>query len=133
MLAVRDRAIDGTGLSPARFAALPAATRTFTSNCRSYSSHQQKTPDDAGALSYRRENSVIPHPRAPVIPDPVAAEAVVEADGDHIHVLADPVGEQGRNGRERGEVVVRSPHQQMIVFNNERPNRAEAQHTVGHR
>jgi len=31
MLAVRDRAIDGTGLSPARFAALPAATRTFTS------------------------------------------------------------------------------------------------------
>jgi hypothetical protein len=31
MLAVRNRAIDGTGLSPARFAALPAATRTFTS------------------------------------------------------------------------------------------------------
>jgi hypothetical protein len=31
MLAVRDRAIDGIGLSPTRFAALPAATRTFTS------------------------------------------------------------------------------------------------------
>jgi hypothetical protein len=31
MLAVRDRAIDGIGLSPTRFAALPAATKTFTS------------------------------------------------------------------------------------------------------
>jgi len=31
MLAVRIRAIDGKGLSPSRFAALPAATRTFTS------------------------------------------------------------------------------------------------------
>jgi hypothetical protein len=31
MLAVRNRAIDGKGLSPSRFAALPAATETFTS------------------------------------------------------------------------------------------------------
>ena len=31
MLAVRIRAIDGKGLSPSRFAALPAATGTFTS------------------------------------------------------------------------------------------------------
>jgi hypothetical protein len=29
LLAVRIRAIDGKGLSPSRFAALPAATRTF--------------------------------------------------------------------------------------------------------
>src|SRR5271167_3901432 len=31
MLAVRNRAIDGAGLSPTRFAALPAATGAFTS------------------------------------------------------------------------------------------------------
>jgi hypothetical protein len=41
MLAVRDRAIDGAGLSPARFAALPAATRTFTSKLLSMPSTQR--------------------------------------------------------------------------------------------
>ena len=47
MLAVRDRAIDGTGLSPARFAALPAATRTFTSKLLNMPS----TPRDRCAIA----------------------------------------------------------------------------------
>ena len=57
----------------------------------------------------------------------VAAEAVVEAQGDHIHVLADPIVE--RTGNERigdRERIVRVAHEQMVVFDTGRPIRREA-------
>jgi hypothetical protein len=54
MLAVRDRAIDGTGLSAARFAALPAATRTFTSKLLSMPSTPLRRAASAGAATLVR-------------------------------------------------------------------------------
>ena len=56
----------------------------------------------------------------------VTAEAVVEARGDHIHVLADPVvNKSGRNSG-TGERIVGIAHEQMIVLNTERPVWCEA-------
>jgi hypothetical protein len=52
MLAVRDRAIDGTGLSPARFAALPAATRTSTSKSMPMPGAHEEGPVIAAGLSF---------------------------------------------------------------------------------
>jgi hypothetical protein len=40
-----------------------------------------------------------------------AVKAVVKPHGDHIHVLADPVAEQGRKGSDHSEVVVRMSHE----------------------
>ena len=58
----------------------------------------------------------------------VTAEAVVEAQGEHVHVLSDPVVERiyedPRNVHSEG--VVRIPHPQMVVFSTERPVGGEA-------
>src|SRR5215467_14971962 len=57
-----------------------------------------------------------------------APEAIVEPYGDHVHVLADPVTEHGRKARidPHGEGVIRTPHEQMVVFDTDRPVRREA-------
>src|SRR3984893_13338590 len=58
---------------------------------------------------------------------PVTAEAVVDAQGDHIHILADPVVEETDKtqigSRER---IIRVAHKQVIVFNTGGPIRCEA-------
>src|SRR5215203_4784394 len=57
---------------------------------------------------------------------PVTAEAIVDARGDHVHVLTDPVvNKSGRNSR-TGERIVGMAHEQMIVLNTERPVGCEA-------
>ena len=58
---------------------------------------------------------------------PVTAEAVVQAHGDHIHVLADPVVEKSGSKRIDGrERIIGIAHEQVVVFNTERPVRCEA-------
>src|SRR5204863_174349 len=52
----------------------------------------------------------------------VTAEAVIDAQGEHVHVLADPVVDYPHKARiDRGEGVVCSSHPQMVVFSTERP------------
>src|SRR6516165_10191634 len=57
-----------------------------------------------------------------------APEAIVEPHGDHVHVLADAVTEHGRKARidPDAEGVVRTSHEQMVVFDTDRPVRREA-------
>src|SRR4051812_19425598 len=56
-----------------------------------------------------------------------AAETVIEAYSEHIHVLADPVVEEGRSGAsESVEGVIRVPHEQMVIFYTDGPVRREA-------
>src|SRR5215471_442125 len=86
---------------------------------------KQEAPDDAGALSspeVRRSVTGSDGRSAP------AAEAIVDSDSDHVHVLADPVAKYGREARINpdAEGVVRTPHEQMVVFNTDRPVRREA-------
>ena len=58
---------------------------------------------------------------------PVTAEAVVDAQGDHIHVLGDPaVGKVGGKHREARERIIGIAHEQVVVFNTKRPVRCEA-------
>ena len=63
MLAVRIRAIDGKGLSPSRFAALPAATRTFTSKLLNMPS----TPLNRYAIVARGGSSLVLIPRDEIV------------------------------------------------------------------
>src|SRR3954451_19885094 len=55
------------------------------------------------------------------------AEPIVQAHGDHVNVLADPVVEYRRKARiDHGEGVVCMSHPQMVIFNPERPVGREA-------
>ena len=57
----------------------------------------------------------------------VTAEAVVDAQGDHVHVLTDPVVEYACETRvDHGEGVVCISHPQMVVFDTEGPVRRKA-------
>src|SRR5258705_12782907 len=63
--------------------------------------------------------------RCPVAAE--AAEAVVDARGDHVHVLADPVVDKsGVNRSEPRERIIGIAHEQVVVFNAERPVRCKA-------
>src|SRR5437868_9365406 len=57
-----------------------------------------------------------------------AAESIVEACGEHIDVLTDTVGtgEQER-GRGRDEGQIARAHEEMIVFESQRPVRREGE------
>lgn len=57
---------------------------------------------------------------------PVATEFVVEAQGDHVHVLADPVGRTGKQGVRDRERIVRITHEEVVIFDACRPVRREA-------
>src|SRR5690348_14240779 len=54
------------------------------------------------------------------------AEAVIDPQGDHVHVLADPVERTCHDGIDDRERVVRVTHEQVIVFDAGRPIRREA-------
>src|SRR6185436_11708709 len=57
----------------------------------------------------------------------VTAEAIVDAQGDHVHVLGDPVVEKSGVKRiEARERIIGIAHEQMVVFNAERPVRCKA-------
>src|SRR5215471_2366222 len=74
-----------------------------------------------GLMFARRDRSVARRERSAV-----AAEAVVKAYGDHIHVLADPIKCTSNDGIHDRERVVRVTHEQMVVFKTDRPIRREA-------
>src|SRR5215472_15491642 len=57
----------------------------------------------------------------------ITAEAVVDAQGQHVNVLSDPIVDypcKARIGRD--EEVVFGPHPEMVVLNSERPVRGKA-------
>src|SRR5580693_8527512 len=54
------------------------------------------------------------------------AKAVIEAYGDHIHVLADAINRTSNDGVRDGERIVRVAHEQVVVFQTDRPVRCEA-------
>ena len=83
----------------------------------------KKAPDDAGALSLPEIewNSVAGGHWCPV-----TTEFVVEAQGDHVHVLADPVVEELSTEHCARESVVGSAHEEVVVFETGRPIRREA-------
>src|SRR6478752_3957403 len=73
-------------------------------------------------ISLNNARSVLRDDRAAV-----TAEAIVDAQGDQVHVLIDPAVEKINNGRVgRRERIVGMPHEQMIVFNAGGPIRCEA-------
>ena len=81
-------------------------------------------PDDAGAKFVRTiGRSLVPsrdRGRAPT-------KAVVEAQGNHVHVLSNPVVDDACKARiDPGEGIVRISHPQMVVFSTDRPVRREA-------
>ena len=81
---------------------------------------KQKAPENSGALSLRAiERSVPGYARA--------AELVVEAGRDHIDILADPVAENGTDTSSytAKERIVGATHEEVIVFDAERPVRSE--------
>src|SRR6476646_1349765 len=58
---------------------------------------------------------------------PVTTKAIVEANGDHVHVLRDPVVHKGGKSRiSDRERIIPVPHEQMVVFDAHRPIRGEA-------
>src|SRR4051812_22511876 len=87
---------------------------------------QKKAPAKAGASIRRKSaSSISRRNRGAVATEP--AETVVEANGEHIHVLGDPVVDKSHKARIRNrEVVVIVPHEQMVIFNTDRPVRGEA-------
>ena len=57
----------------------------------------------------------------------VTAEAIVDAQGDHIHVLGDPIVENsGGTQIDTRERIIGIAHEQVVVFNTKRPVRCEA-------
>ena len=88
----------------------------------------KKAGISAGPVCWRslssKARSVFRDDRAAVT---VTAEAVVEAHGDHIHVLADLIVEKsGINRIDDRERIIRVPHEQMVVFDTHGPIRREA-------
>src|ERR1700730_13910492 len=75
---------------------------------------------DRGSSSLRRMKSVTGDDRV------APAKAVVEAYGDHIHVLADAIKRTGNDGIRDGERIVRVAHEQVVVFKTDRPVRCKA-------
>src|SRR6478736_9090499 len=90
----------------------------------------KKAGISAGPVCWRSpggKRSVSSDARAAVTAEAVTAEAVVEAHGDHIHVLADVIVEKsGPNRIDDRERIVRVTHEQMVVFDTHGPIRREA-------
>src|SRR6476469_3473235 len=58
---------------------------------------------------------------------PVTAEAIVQPKGDQVHVLADPIVDESSADRiDDRERVIGIAHEQVVVFDTERPVRCEA-------
>src|SRR5207253_5658063 len=85
-----------------------------------YSWNKQKGRRKAGLfnLFWRQRRSVLRDDRA--------AEAVVHPDRSHFHALTDIVASRDGNGRCR-ERNVAVAHEQMVVFNRNRPVRCKAE------
>src|SRR4029077_15094233 len=54
------------------------------------------------------------------------AEAVVHAQCDHMHVLADPIERTGKDAVRDRERIVCVAHKQVVVFDTDRPILSEA-------
>src|ERR1700726_896480 len=81
----------------------------------------EKSPGrDRGSSPLRRMKSVTGDDRV------TPAKAVVEAYGDHIHVLADAIKRTTNDGVRDGERIVRVAHDKVVVLQPDRPVRCEA-------